>query len=262
MSASSAEGAEGAVAGLYRHPVKSFTPERLAETVLEAGEHFPADRLYAVENGPSGFDPEAPEYLNKMKFAVLARMPQIARIRTRYDDATGRLSAARAGLADITADLESAEGRAAFAAWLDDALAEIPHHALSVLRAPRHHAFMDDGGGFVSLINLASVRDFEARIGRPVDPLRFRGNILVEGWPAWTELDMTGARIAAGDAVLEGVEPIARCTATHVDPQTGTAELEVVQALRAEYGHRDCGLYAKVVSGGRLAEGDPVRRVS
>jgi uncharacterized protein YcbX len=48
------------IASLYRHPVKGFTPERLARAELVAGQCFPCDRLYAVEDGPSGFDPAAP----------------------------------------------------------------------------------------------------------------------------------------------------------------------------------------------------------
>ena len=50
----------GHIAALYRHPVKGFTPERLSHAELTAGGPFPCDRLYAVENGPSGFDPAAP----------------------------------------------------------------------------------------------------------------------------------------------------------------------------------------------------------
>ena len=51
------------IASLYRHPVKGFTPERLTSAMLEAGACFPCDRLYAVEDGPSGFDPAAPDPL-------------------------------------------------------------------------------------------------------------------------------------------------------------------------------------------------------
>ncbi len=245
----------GAVAALYRHPVKSFTPERLARARLTAGEHFPGDRLYAVETGPSGFDEDAPVYLNKMKFAVLARMPEIARIRTSYDDATGDLIARAEGLTQFRENLETGAGRAAFAAWLETALADVPHAPLNVLRAPPHHAFMDDGGGFVSVINLNSLRDLESRIGAALDPLRFRANLYVESWPAWAELEMAGAEIAAGSARLEGVEPIARCTATHVDPGRGVRDIELVQELMTHYGHRFCGLYAKIVQSGEVAEG-------
>ena len=57
---------------------------------------------------------------------------------------------------------------------------------LKVVDAPGHR-FMDHPKGDVSIINLASVRDLEAKLGRPVDPLRFPGNVYVDGWPAWAE---------------------------------------------------------------------------
>src|ERR1700730_15411458 len=55
----------GRIASLYRYPVKGFSPERIASTELTAGNYFPCDRLYAVENGPSGFDPAAAAFVPK-----------------------------------------------------------------------------------------------------------------------------------------------------------------------------------------------------
>ncbi len=46
----------GQIASLYRYPVKGLSPEALDSADLEAGGHFPGDRLFAIENGPSGFD--------------------------------------------------------------------------------------------------------------------------------------------------------------------------------------------------------------
>ena len=37
---------------LYRYPVKGLSPEPLARAELSAGQYFPGDRLYAIENGP------------------------------------------------------------------------------------------------------------------------------------------------------------------------------------------------------------------
>ncbi|MEA2934800.1 MAG: uncharacterized protein QOD74_1446, partial [Variibacter sp.] len=36
------------VASLYRYPVKGLSPEPLDQAVLERGEYFPADRLFAI----------------------------------------------------------------------------------------------------------------------------------------------------------------------------------------------------------------------
>src|SRR5580704_8009618 len=108
----------GRIDSLWRHPVKGFTPERLGEATLAAGGFFPGDRIYAVEDGPSGFDPSAPAWIPKQKFTVLAKIAEVARARTAYDDATGVLSASAEGRPAIRARLTDLAGREAFAAWL------------------------------------------------------------------------------------------------------------------------------------------------
>ncbi len=61
------------VASLYRYPVKGLSPERLERATLERGAYFPGDRLFAIENGPSGFDPAEPRHQPKIKFLMLMR---------------------------------------------------------------------------------------------------------------------------------------------------------------------------------------------
>ncbi len=128
---------------------------------------------------------------------------------------------------------------------------------LKVVAAPPHR-FTDDARGYVSLIKLESVRDFAARAERPVDPLRFRANLYVEGLPAWSELDIIGGRVRVGGVEAEVIKPIVRCAATHVDPSTAERDFELVPALRDHYGHVLCGVYLNVLSGGEVAEGDAV----
>jgi len=247
---------QGRVAGLRRHPVKGFTPEMVEAAELEAGAHFPGDRMFAVEDGPCGFDAANPAHVPKMRFAVLARIPGLAAISTRYDDVAGVLYARHPVHGAICADMASEFGRAAFADWLGVIAGDDARGALRVLKAPGGHRFMDSRTGFVSIINLASVRDLEARLAKPLDPARFRGNILVEGWPAWCELALAGRAVSIGGAALRGIKPITRCTATHVNPHTAQADIDVVSALQEHYGHAECGLYAEVSAGGRIAAGD------
>lgn len=249
---------EARIAALYRHPVKGFTPERLLAADLVAGACFPCDRLYAVEDGPSGFDPAAPAHISKMKFTVLAKIPAVARARTAYDEASGVFSCAAEGRPDFAGDLRTDAGRAGLEAWLTDLLGEDLSGPLRVVEGPGAYRFMDSRSGYVSIINLASVRDLEARLGRPVDPLRFRANLYVEGWPAWIENDWTGRTLKLGEATAEVLKPIVRCAATHVDPVTAERDIEVVKALFDTYGHMLCGIYLSVTQSGRVAEGDAV----
>ena len=246
------------IASLYRHPVKGFTPERLEAAELSAGMCFPCDRLFAVEDGPSGFDPTAPAHLSKMKFAVLAKIPAVARARTAYDEASGLFSARAEGRPDFVGDLRADEGRAGFEAWLGDLLAEEVSGPLKVIEGPGAHRFMDSKSGFVSIVNLASVRDLSQRVGRSLDPLRFRANLYVDGWPAWVENDWTGKAMTVGAAKAEVLKPIVRCAATHVDPTSAERDVEVVKALFDNYGHMVCGIYLNVTEGGEVKVGDGV----
>ena len=249
----------GRIQSLWRHPVKGFTPERLKTAALTAGGYFPCDRIYAVENGPSGFDPAAPGFISKGHFTVLARLAQVARVRTAYDEASGVLRVSAIGRPDLAADLTTPEGRAAFETWLTDFLGDEATGPLKVVQAPGHR-FTDHPLGHVSIVNLASVRDLSDRIGRTVDPLRFRANLYVDGWPAWSELDAEPGRpltLGAARGIL--FKPIVRCVATHVDPATGERDIDVVAALFDHYGHLHCGVYVQLDESGAVAEGDAAR---
>ena len=63
---------------IYRYPVKGLSPQPLARTTLSPGATLPADRLYAIENGPSGFDPAQPKYFPKQRFLMLMRNERLA----------------------------------------------------------------------------------------------------------------------------------------------------------------------------------------
>ncbi|MEY4250211.1 MAG: hypothetical protein RJA87_1844 [Pseudomonadota bacterium] len=247
----------GIVTGLYRHPIKGFTPERLEQVSLSAGAYFPCDRLFAVESGPSGFDPVAPAHISKTRFTVLAKMAEVARARTAYDEASGLLTVDAEGMEPLSADLSTDGGAAALCDWLTRFLGDQVTGPLRLLKGPQTHRFMDDPTGYVSVINLASVRDLEARLGVAIDPLRFRANLYIEGWSAWAEMDQVGQTVRMGEAEAEITKPIVRCAATHVDPVSGERDLDLVSALFEAYGHRYCGVYLRVLMGGDVAVGDP-----
>lgn len=245
----------GRVAALYRHPVKGFTPEAVGAARLEAGRWFPWDRLYAVEDGPSGFDPAAPAHIRKQRFTVLMTLPALAKARTKFHEASGVLDVEAEGRAALTADLGSSIGRDAFAAWLTDFLAGDVNGPLKVLAAPEGHRFTDNPKGYISILNLASVREIAEQIGRPVDPQRFRCNVHVEGWPAWAENGLVGRELSLGGARVRGFKTITRCLATHANPRTGERDMDVLATLLNRFRHTLCGLYVEVLDGGELTVG-------
>src|ERR1700731_3671824 len=104
------------IASLYRYPVKGLSPESLPRVVLEVGQTFPADRRYAIENGPSGFDPAAPEWLPKSYFLMLMRNERLAGRQTRFEDRTNLLTIEENDGGAAPGALGTAEGPAAIEA--------------------------------------------------------------------------------------------------------------------------------------------------
>lgn len=247
------------IAAIYRYPVKGLGPDRLKSAELAPGGTIAGDRLYAIENGPSGFDPAHPAYLPKSRFLMLMRNGRLAALRTAFDQPTHTLAITADGREAAHGDLRTGEGRAAieqfFAAFCADEL----RGPAKVLHA-QGHSFSDVARKVVSIINLASLATLETILGVPVNPLRFRANLYVEGWPAWSELDLVGSEIALGrGARLKVVKRIVRCAATNVDPDTGVRDLAIPDTLMQNLHHTDCGVYAEVILGGRIADGDEVR---
>ena len=255
------------IQAIYRYPVKGLAAQTLQCVRLSPASTLPADRLYAVENGPSGFDPDTAAYLPKQRFLMLMRNERLAALRTDFDDATHVLTVRADDGQAARGDLRTEQGRTAietfFAAYCADELRGPPRvlagqdgHSFSNMKPP--HSFSDVAQKVVSIINLASVAAVENAVGAPVDPLRFRGNLYVSGWPPWREFDLLGKEIAVGPARLKVVRRIKRCAATNVEPDTGLRDMNIPQTLMQAFGHADCGIYTEVVSGGEIAVGDPV----
>jgi uncharacterized protein YcbX len=246
------------IQAIYRYPVKGLSPQTLQRTQLAAGQTIPADRLYAIENGPTGFDPAAPAYFPKQRFLMLMRNERLAALRTEFDEATHTLTVHWQDAEAARGDLRTPQGRGT----IEDFFAR---YCADELRGPAKvlygdgHSFSDVAKKVVSIINLASVAAVEDAVGLPVNPLRFRANIYVSGWPAWHEFDFLDQTIAIGKtARAKIIKRITRCAATDVDPDTGIRDLAIPRTLLNNFDHTDCGVYAEVTVAGEIAPGDAV----
>jgi uncharacterized protein YcbX len=243
---------------IHRYPVKGLTPEALPQTTLAVRQTIPCDRIYAIENGPSGFDPAEPSHVPKQRFLMLMRNARLAELRTAFDEASHTLTIRSENREVVRGDLRTPDGRAAIEAFFSEFCADELRGPPKVLHAAGH-SFSNVSQKVISIINLASVAALEEATGAPVHPLRFRGNLQVEGWPAWHEFDLLDAVIAIGpSARLKVVKRTVRCAATEVDPDTGIRDLPVPRALRDHFGHLDCGVYAEVIEPGDIAVGDAI----
>ncbi len=250
------------VVDIRRYPVKGLSAEPLERVVLSPAKGLPNDRRFAIAHGTTDFDPEHPAWLHKSSFLTLLRDEKLARLRTRFDDGTGVLTIEGEGEAVLRADIAGPEGRAAAARFFAEFMAGDVRGTPTVVEADGH-MFTDskhdhDTGRYwyVSIVNAASVRALERFVDAPVDPVRFRANVYVDGAPAWAELGWAGRDIAVGGARLRVARAIERCAATNVNPATAERDLNLPRALMRGFGHVHMGVYAAVTEGGEVAVGD------
>jgi uncharacterized protein YcbX len=225
--------------------------------MLSPGRTLPGDRSYAIENGPSGFDPADPKYFPKAYFLMLMRNERLAALRTRYEDDNHVLTIEENGTEVARGDLKTAEGRAAIEAFFTAKFAgELK--GLPKVISGGGHSFSDVARKVVSIINLGSVAAIGNLVGTPIHPLRFRANVYASGWPAWQEFELLGKTLAIGGARLKVVKRITRCAAVNVDPESAARDLDIPSAIMRRLGHNECGVYAEVIADGAVAIGDEI----
>jgi uncharacterized protein len=253
----------GKIVSLSSYPIKGLSPQAHQSARLKAGDGFPGDRLFGFAKASSGFDPADPKPLPKHNFIVLLQHARLAGLETGFDPETRILSISTKDAAEMRFDMNTQEGADGASEFLTGLLGlkeeEVPFFASAF-----PHRFTDASVASttlmnaISFINLDSVRAFEAEIGREVDARRFRGNIVFEGWPAFSELDLVGRRFRVGDVSFNILHRTQRCLATEVNPETAERDMKLPNLLKKAYGHFDMGVYAEVLNDGVIAVGDPV----
>lgn len=236
---------------IYRFPVKGLSGDPLEQVSLTPGQGLPDDRRYAIVYGTGTGA--------KRGFFELTREEKLAQLRVAYDAAGPTITISRQGRQVVTANPSDQTGRMLLNQFFAGFLAGSPRGTPSFRELDG-----DDRDGAlpnpVSIINLASIHDFERVARQPVDPRRFRGNIIIDGLPAWEEFTWVDREITIGSARMKVVERIERCAATNVHPETAERDMNIPLTLRKGFGHIDMGVYAQVVAGGEIRPGDPIAR--
>jgi uncharacterized protein YcbX len=244
---------------LYRYPVKGLTAEALESADVETGGCIPWDRAFALAQGDSGFRPASPVWLQKTNFMCQARNAKIAALASVFEPRDGTLTIRAPDRSFVSENALTETGRSRITAFLTEYLADEARSTPDVGPAFHHvpgHSFCDQREKVVSLINLASLHDFEAKVGARRHRRRFRANVWFSGATPWSERNWIGQHIQLGGAVLCITRGIVRCPATEVNPETAERDANPVAELRQLYDHTELGVHATVVEGGRFALGD------
>ena len=123
----------------------------------------------------------------------------------------------------------------------------------------------------VHLVNEATVRDVESKIGIKLNAMRFRPNIVVDGLEAWKEFDFVGKRLKIirnqderdndNDIVLKVLSKTVRCAGIGIDPMDPMKKVDMPQLLSKnfpQYGPY-LGIYAVIECSANNGSNDEFR---
>jgi uncharacterized protein YcbX len=256
------------VAALYRYPLKGFTPEpRETIEVLPSG-RVAGDRVLGFRFASTAEPDDA--WSSKFGMAVLVNTPGIARVDTRYDEASQRLTLTLDGAVLAEDDLSEAGRRRLCDAVTEyvlgleeNPLSSRPDHLpLRLVGDGRTPRLQDRPEGYLTLHSRASVGALGAALrDDQLDERRFRHNIAIEDAGAFAEQGWIGGRVRIGEVEFEVEKPVVRCLATHANPATGERDREVLKTLPLVYGGGDpiLGVCLTAMGPGRIAVGDTVQ---
>jgi GntR family transcriptional regulator/MocR family aminotransferase len=245
------------VSNIYRYPIKGLSPQRVPKVILQAGQTFPHDRLFALARPRSPIDGHTAKWAKKGLFVMLMLDERLASVRTHLDVETLDFTIQQGNHQLLTVNLASEKGQCEVEAFFHQLVPTL-NGAPRLVRAETGGHFMDKPDNVISLINLATVRALEEQWGFEIDPLRFRANIYIDGAQPWEEFEWIGRDIAVGNAVFRVDRRNGRCGATNVNPESGRRDLDIPGSLRAAFGHKDLGVYLVTRKTGEVAIGAQV----
>ena len=241
----------GRLTRICRHPIKGHGREDLASVLLSGGECLPFDRHWAVAHDAARLSAGWNACVN---FARGAKAPALMAVTARLDEATRTVVLAHPEAGEITFRPDDPADLPRFLAWVRPLNPADRAQPAQIVSAGR--GMTDSDFPSVAVLSGASLADLSARMGMNLSQDRWRGNLWIDGAEPWAEFGWIGQHLQIGGAVLRVEERITRCKATTVNPTTGRPEGDTLAALQAAYGHQDFGVYATVVTGGKVALGD------
>ena len=253
------------VKNIIRYPIKGLSGEYLDNIILKKRQVMPGDREFAFARYNVRYNDSNPTHLKKTNFLALVKEEKLAKLHSTFSPKTKHLVikfAEKIVIDQYIRDKKSVEKvEVFFQEYLNLPINEKPYllQGLPVkLNDGLTHSFSDIPEKAVSIVSLNTVMALEQKVGKSINPLRFRANIMIEGGTPWEEFYWVGKKIQIGDCVLEVFKKTQRCAATMVNPLNGDRDINIPKEINSHFGHIDLGVYAKVIKSGKVSNLDKV----
>ena len=248
---------------IVRYPIKGLSGENLANIILEKNQVLPGDREFAFSRSNVTYDENNPVYLRKTNFLALVKEEKLAKLETKFDPKTRKLTINLDNKVVINEILLKEENikkvETFFQNYLNLGIDEKPKLVRGIKVENNNnltHSFSDIPDKAVSIINLDTINELEKKLGKKIAPSRFRANLLIDNGKAWEEFDWVGKKISLGESVLEVFKKTQRCAATNVNPENAIRDINIPNEINTHYGHLDLGVYARVLKSGLVSISD------
>lgn len=248
------------VTALFRHPIKSHGRESIESVDLVHNQTMPWDRTWAVTHEASHAKSEGTEWVSCHNFMIGTRTPGLAGLWARLNEAERRITLSHQDLGELTFAPDEPTDKARFLDWIAPLCPENRARPTGIVSAGAR-GMTDSPFPSISLMTRASHDAVAQALGGLLEPERWRGNVWIDGAAPWEEFDWIGHEVRIGKALLRVEEPIERCAHTQANPVTGLRDADTTGTLERSFGHKNFGVYARVIEGGTVALGDKVQRV-
>ena len=126
------------------------------------------------------------------------------------------------------------------------------------------HLLRNDRGNFdagqISVISRQTIAQLAEESGTPVNPMRFRPNLLVDlqSGGAYEEMNWVGKILRVGKSARIAITEVDfRCMMITLDPATAQASPGLLRSVAQQHGNR-AGVYGSVLTSGEMRVGDTV----
>ena len=116
--------------------------------------------------------------------------------------------------------------------------------------------YSDTAAPWITIGGSASLAAFARLTGTETSASRFRLNLILSTDTEFIEHGWAGKIITIGNVHLEIIEPVGRCGAISVNPQTCKRERDYLPEMEQAWGHTELGMFARIYIGGVLRCGD------
>lgn len=244
------------IAQLFRFPIKGLPGESIDSGTVSVGGGLLGDRGIAFTNGTVEVHDE--QWGNCHSFTILKNNKSLQKWRVKSTPPQITVTAPTDNFgSSLTVDASTTDGVARLGEYLSEHLpaqGSLKRSAVTMAKG-----MFDSRLSGISIINPKTVERLSVAGQIDMDPRRYRGNILLDGLPAFAEFGLIGKVLRIGETRIAITKSIERCSATSVNPESTEVDTNGPRLLATHFGHLHCGIYGTVLESGVINVGDRIQ---